>query len=205
MALSSTRVQGTTSVMGQAAGTAAAMAVRKGTTPRGVYERHLEELQDTLQWQDQFVPWRDRKITALSREGAISHEILRDGMDRIRLDGGHGAWLRPGETTEYGFKSEKAFSGVRLVVDTNMNDNRWLVWWIGPKKARRLPDEMPRDFDVQVRHGGEWKTAKSVRDNYRRWLDLRFDSPVDGDACRVVWIRPWGETTEQRVFSFEVY
>ena len=205
MALSSTRVQGTTSVLGQAAGTAAAIAVRRGTTPRGVYEKHLEELQDMLQWQDQFIPWRDRKIAALSKDGAISHEVLRDGMDRIRLDGGHGAWIRPGEITEYSFKGEKTFSGVRLVVDTNMNDNRWLVWWIGPRKARRLPDEMPRDFDVQVRSGGEWKTVKVVRDNYRRWLDLRFDLPIAGDACRVVWVRPWGETTEQRVFSFEVY
>ena len=119
--------------------------------------------------------------------------------------GAHGAWLKPGETTEYAFDGEKSFSGVRLVVDTNMNDNRWLVWWIGPKKTRQLPDEMPRDFDVQVRSGGEWKTVKSVRDNYRRWLDLRFDMPIAGDACRVVWTRPWGETTEQRVFSFEVY
>ena len=205
MALSSTRVQGTTSVLGQAAGTAAAIAVRHGTTPRGVYKNHLAELQDTLQWQDQFIPWRDRKITALSKKGRISHEVLRDGMDRIRLDGGHGAWLKPGGTTEYAFDGPKTFEGVRLVVDTNMNDNRWLVWWIGPKKARRLPDEMPRDFNVQVRSGGEWKTVKVVRDNYRRWLDLRFDMPIAGDACRVVWTRPWGETTEQRVFSFEVY
>ena len=205
MALSSTRVQGTTSVLGQAAGTAAAIAVRKATTPRGVYEKHLGELQDTLQWQDQFIPWRDRKITEFSREGRISHEVLRDGMDRIRLDGGHGAWLKPGEVTEYAFDGAKVFSGVRLVVDTNMNDNRWLVWWIGPKKARRLPDEMPRDFDVQVKTGGEWKTVKSVRDNCRRWLDIRFVSPVAGDACRVVWNRPWGGDAEQRVFSFEVY
>lgn len=205
MALSSTRVQATCAVMGQAVGTAAAIAVREKTTPRGVYKNHLAELQDTLQWQDQFIPWRDRKIAALSKKGRISHEVLRDGMDRIRLDGGHGAWLKPGETTEYTFDGPAEFSGVRLVVDTNMNDNRWLVWWIGPKKARRLPDEMPRDFDVQVRSGGEWKTVKVVRDNYRRWLDLRFDMPIAGDACRVVWTRPWGETTEQRVFSFEVY
>ena len=214
MALSSTRVQGTTSVLGQAAGTAAAIAVRHGTTPRGVYKNHLAELQDTLQWQDQFIPWRDRKIAALSKEGRISHETLRDGMDRIRLDGGHGAWLKPGGTTEYAFDGPKTFAGVRLVVDTNMNDNRWLVWWIGPKKARRLPDEMPRDFDVQVRvreegkgngEGYAWKTVAEVRDNYRRWIDLRFDLPVKGDACRVVWRRPWGETTDQRVFSFEVY
>ena len=126
-------------------------------------------------------------------------------MDRIRLDGGHGAWLKPGEVTEYAFDGAKVFSGVRLVVDTNMNDNRWLVWWIGPKKARRLPDEMPRDFDVQVKTGGEWKTIKSVRDNCRRWLDIKFVSPVAGDACRVVWNRPWGGDAEQRVFSFEVY
>jgi hypothetical protein len=205
VALSSTRVQATCAVMGQAVGTAAAIAVRNRTTPRGVYEHHLDELQDTLQWQDQFIPWRDRKITALSKEGRISHEVLRDGMDRIRLDGGHGAWLKPGETTDYTFSGEKSFSGVRLVVDTNMNDNRWLVWWIGPKKARRLPDEMPRDFDVQVKVGKEWKTLATIRDNFRRWIELRFDSPVKGEACRVVWHRSWGETTNQRVFSFEVY
>ena len=27
----------------------------------------------------------------------------------------------------------------------------------------------------------------------------------DCDACRVVWTHPWGETSRQRVFSFEVY
>ena len=206
MALSSTRVQGTTSVLGQAAGTAAAIAVREKTTPRGVLKRHLEELQDALQWQDQFIPWRDRKITALSREGRISHEVLRDGMDRIRLDGGHGAWLQPGEATAYEFGGVKEFRGVRLVVDTDMDDNKWLVWWIGPKKARRLPDEMPRDFDVEVRGAdGAWRTAATVRDNHRRFLDIRFTAPASGDAVRVVWTRPWGETTPQRVFSFEVF
>lgn len=205
MALSSTRVMATCAVMGQAAGTAAAIAVRRGTDPRGVYGGHLEELQDTLQWQDQFIPWRDRKIAALSKEGRISHEVLRDGMDRVRLDGPHGVWLKPGATTDYAFSRTATFAGVRLVVDTNMSDNRWQRWWLGPKRARRLPDEMPRDFDVQVRADGAWRTVRSVRDNFRRWLDLRFESPVAGDACRVVWLRPWGETTEQRVFSFEVY
>lgn len=205
MALSSTRVMATCAVMGQASGTAAALAVRYGTDPRGVGRDHLAELQDMLQWQDQFIPWRPRKIAALSREGRISHEVLRDGMDRIRLDGGHGAWLKPGESTDYLFDAPRSFAGVRLVVDTNLNDNRWQRWWIGPKTVRRLPDEMPRDFDVQVREGGAWRTVCRVRDNYRRFLDLRFATSETGDACRVVWLRPWGETTPQRIFSFEVY
>ena len=34
---------------------------------------------------------------------------------------------------------------------------------------------------------------------------MRCDSSVQGDACRVVWKRPWNDTTDQRVFSFEVY
>ena len=205
VALSSTRVQATCSVMGQAVGTAAAIAVRDGLTPREVGERRLEELQDTLQWQDQYIPWRPRKITALSREGKVSHEALRDGMDRPKVGVEHGAWLKPGGETRYEFEGPRTFRGIRLVVDTNFNDNYWINVWLHPKKALRLPDEMPRDFEVQVRTGGEWKTVLAVADNHRRWLDLRFDGPRTGDACRVVWTRPWGETTQQRVFSFEVY
>ena len=205
MALSSTRVQATCAVMGQAAGTAAAIAVRHGTDPRGVYTSHLEELQDTLQWQDQFIPWRPRKITALSREGKASHEVLRDGMDRIRPDGEHAAGLKPGEATTYAFAGAKSFRGVRLVVDTNLYDNRWLTWWITEKKVRAFPSVMPRDFEVQVRTDGTWRTVASVRDNYRRWLDLAFAQAETGDACRVVWTRSWVDGAESRVFSFEVY
>lgn len=64
---------------------------------------------------------------------------------------------------------------------------------------------MPRDFDVEVRAGGACRTVSKIRDNHRRFLDLRFDAPAEGDAVRVVWIRPWGGTCRQRVFSFEVW
>jgi len=205
MALSSTRVQATCAVMGQAAGTAAALAVRHATDPRGVYTAHLAELQDTLQWQDQFIPWRPRKITALSRAGALSHEVLRDGMDRLRLDGEHCAELKPGEATVYSFEETKTFKGVRLVVDTNLYDNRWHTWWITERKAHAFPAVMPRDFDVQVETTEGWKTVASVRDNCKRWLDLAFDRPVDGRACRVVWKRSWADGAAPRVFSYEVY
>lgn len=47
-ALGSVRVMRTCCIEGQAAGTGAALAVRNATTPRGVYEKHLAELQDQL-------------------------------------------------------------------------------------------------------------------------------------------------------------
>jgi len=48
LALSNTRVMLTCATLGHAAGTAAALCVQKGTSPRGLYQQHLEELQQQL-------------------------------------------------------------------------------------------------------------------------------------------------------------
>ncbi|MCZ8523460.1 FAD-dependent oxidoreductase [Paenibacillus caseinilyticus] len=52
VAFGTTRVMATCAVIGEAAGTGAALAVQHGTTPRGVYEEHLAALQQTLLRQD---------------------------------------------------------------------------------------------------------------------------------------------------------
>ena len=61
IALSSSRVMRTCAGIGQAAGTAAAIAASHGTTPRGVYEHHLPELQQSLMDQDVYLPGRSRR------------------------------------------------------------------------------------------------------------------------------------------------
>ncbi len=48
IAFGGTRVMRPCCAMGQAAGTAAAIATRHEATPRAVYEKHIEQLQDTL-------------------------------------------------------------------------------------------------------------------------------------------------------------
>lgn len=93
-ALGTVRVQGQTSLTGQAAGTAAALAVRRGTTPRGLYERHLRELQQTLLKHDQFLPRirnedsgdlaRRAKVRASSAQEAVSEAIASEKLDKGR-------------------------------------------------------------------------------------------------------------------------
>lgn len=61
VALSSSRVMRTCATIGQAVGTAAAIAVRRGSDPRGVYERHLDELQQTLLRDDAYLPGHRRR------------------------------------------------------------------------------------------------------------------------------------------------
>jgi hypothetical protein len=65
-ALSSTRVMGTCALLGQAAGSAAAIAVRRGLTPAQLYPRHIRELQETLMGDDCWLPGRTRPIDPLT-------------------------------------------------------------------------------------------------------------------------------------------
>jgi hypothetical protein len=60
LAFSSTRVMGTGSVTGQAAGTAAAMASSRGLSPRE-FCAHVGEIQQALLDDDCFLPWVDWK------------------------------------------------------------------------------------------------------------------------------------------------
>jgi hypothetical protein len=56
VALGTVRVQGTTAVMGQAAGTAAAVAVRRGLSVRDVPDKAIREVQQILLREDCFLP-----------------------------------------------------------------------------------------------------------------------------------------------------
>lgn len=203
MALSSTRVMGTCAVMGQAVGTAAALAIRHGTSPRGVYESWLEQLQDLLQEQDQFIPFRPRKSSPLTRSADYSHEALRDGIDRSLMDGDHGAWFSPGECCQCAFPAPASLTGVRIVVDTDCTDNtRLRRGWETSPVPRELPPMMPRDFDIQLLREGQWHTAAEIRDNWRRYLSVRLEGPP-ASALRILWKRGWGEGA-MHVFGLDV-
>lgn len=56
VALGTVRVESTLATFGQAVGTAAAFCLRYNTTPRGIYQNHIEELQQTLMRDDQYIP-----------------------------------------------------------------------------------------------------------------------------------------------------
>ena len=56
IALGTVRVQNTIATLGQAAGTAAAMCIKLNETPRGIYQRHMHDLQQLLIKNDQYIP-----------------------------------------------------------------------------------------------------------------------------------------------------
>lgn len=73
IALGSVRVQGTLATTGQAAGTAAAYAVKHGITPRDIYTDHMADFQQLLLKNDQYIPnVRNQDPADLARFAAVT-------------------------------------------------------------------------------------------------------------------------------------
>ena len=122
-ALSSTRVMATCSLLGQAMGTAAALAVQHKTTPRGVYEDHLAALQRALQEDDMFLPG---KPVSYHKALTDAHTNLTDaqkgalfnGIERPRIEGDeNGIWQNVGEALTFTFPAPTALGTLRLRFD----------------------------------------------------------------------------------------
>lgn len=217
-AMSSTRVMATCATLGQAVGTAAAIAALYGLTPRGVYEQRIAELQQTLMDDDCYLPFRRRAIPAITRNAALAcdspdAENLRNGLDRA-LDGTYNGVAVPlGSAVAYTFPAPEHVSRVRVVLDSDLNrdtlpecerhrernmlHNRPLGW-----PDAYVPTTLLRSFRIEgIRPDGTAETLFSAQDSHRRLISV----PVDGvyTAVRLLPLTTWGDPAA-RVFSFDV-
>jgi hypothetical protein len=207
LGMSSTRVMGTLALTGQAAGTAAALAIRHGVEPAEVHARHLRELQQTLMDDDVWLPGFRRPIpepTVRARltASAGDPEPLRDGVDRPLGEEAHGWDAAPGAWAALDFGAPVAFGRVRLVFDSRLSQRHRMPCSY-PRRGHTvwLPGELVRAFRVQVTaDGAHWEDAVCETDNRRRLVHL--DVPGAWRGVRLVIDRAWGPDAA-RVFSFE--
>lgn len=94
VALGTARVESTIATFGQAAGTAAALCLKHDTTPRGIYEQHLEDLQQTLLKHDQYIPGlKNRDPADVARSGLVSASSARSGEIFDLTQGEDAEWV----------------------------------------------------------------------------------------------------------------
>jgi len=206
-AMSSTRVMGTCAILGQAAGTAAALCVQHNTTPRGIYQDHLRELQTTLMDDDAWLPGILRPISPLATSGTLTGKgeglnHLLDGLDRDREDCVH-AWIGPlGQPIEFRWNKPVAIGGVRIVFDSNLNHDKIQPCSYPQKGDRSLvPETLVKAFRLEAADAqGEWTTIYRETLNYQRLVRVPLN--VQATALRLVPEATWGAATA-RVFAFE--
>ncbi len=205
MAFSSTRVMATCALLGQAAGTAASIALEKNITPAQLRKDYISTLQATLEDDDVLLPhrWRKPSDLTMSAKMADSLQVLRNGIDRRWENVDNGIWVAPNaETITYTWKKPVELSGARIIFDSDLK--------VRSKRMRKLeattelvnfPAMMAKDFKVEARVGGKWQTVYTDKDNYLRLRKVSFDK-VKADALRLVVTSTWG-APYAHVFAFD--
>ena len=208
-AMSATRVMATCAMLGQAMGTAAAIAVDKDLTPRGVYEKEIQELQQMLMEDDCYLPWHKREISKLTRTAQIKTEMgdgeaLRNGYDRPIGTYDNGWTGNLGTKVEYSFENEEKLRELRFVFDSNLNREIHNMPCNYPLEQNdfHVPETMIREFTIEAQDElGNWSLLMDVKNNYQRLVKLNINVITKG--IRFIPVSTWG-SDKVHVFSWEI-
>ena len=223
VAFGSTRVMATGAAMGQAIGTAAAMAAQGGLLPRDIVRDagSLRRLQQMLLRDDQAILAcrntddadlaRTARVTASSEQSGCAAANVINGIARavgsasnqwrsqpIRPDG-------PGEHIELTWPQAQSLACVQLTFDTGFerpltltHENRY-----NAKMIRGPQPECVRDYELLVRDGQAWRSVAKVTGNYQRRRVHEF-APVRTEAIRLV-VRATNGDPSARVYEIRAY
>ncbi|MGN1058924.1 MAG: FAD-dependent oxidoreductase [Clostridia bacterium] len=112
VALSSSRVMATCGVVGQALGTGVAQAVKTGAA---LAEIDIPTLQQTLMYDDCYLPFMTRVPSPLTQKARVNTELIRNGRER----GDENCYT--GDTVTFTFDQPETIREIRLVFDSNLN------------------------------------------------------------------------------------
>ncbi len=211
---SSTRVMATCAILGQAMGTAAAMCVKYGTTPHGIYTDRISELQDKLRDAGCYVPFSVRRIPALSLSANVdlSYEdkaILFNGIERPDADGTvNYITLAKGDSITYSFDVPTRVNELRMMFDPDfsrqsISDSKVIRSFaqrcnIGLDLAPvKVANTLVKAFDVYA--DGEIVYTTDTAHNAR--VTVKIDKTVS--TVRVLFKDTWG-AEDIHVFSCDV-
>jgi hypothetical protein len=195
----------TCALLGQAAGTGAAVAIEKGCDPSEVHKTYIGQVQAMLEDDDVMLPYRWRTISELTASAKVAEEIeiLRNGIDRNWEGKDNGVWVAPEQTTiTYSWKRPVTVSGARMIFDSELK--------VRSKRMRKLeatterveiPKMMTKGFKIEALVDKEWKTLYSDDDNYLRLRKVTFE-PVQTKQLRLVVTETWG-AEKAHIFAFD--
>ncbi len=203
IAFATTRVMATCGVIGQAVGTAAALAAEKGLLPREVGEKEIKNLQKMLLDDDCFLPGFKREMPELSMKAELTTEYgdpsnLQNGLDRKIWGRDNGYWGICDRAITYTFPEKTHVNSFRLIADSDLDreytDGNPDVLNISASLFRRrdynyttfgFPKCLLKSFDVEVlEDSGDWKKVYGTDSNYQRMIVGEIDA--DTTAVRLI-------------------
>jgi hypothetical protein len=217
MAMSSIRVMATCTLLGEAVGKAAAVALQHGIAPHNVYTDCCHELQEKLLNADCFLPSKTRTVSDACKNADLTGatDAIRNGQDRahaiygtVESDYCH---LVPGSPVEYRFNPVNV-SSVHLVFSSDLNRETLE----GPNVERthttrantmlsspqlRMPAPLCKEFKLLGELNGEAVELLHVTNNRKRCYHITPNQTFD--KLTLIPISSWGgETIDLISFDF---
>ena len=205
-ALSSTRVMATCMLLGQAAGSCAAVALKNGKSIRQTALEDYSEIQQMLMEDDCTLPGFTRQITGKVKLAELSAtqgdpEPLRNGRDRD-YPGECNHWSGScGDSVAYEYPEETEFSMIRLVFDSDLEERRLdhkhlnvPANYFLNAPGREVPATIIKSFAI-VADGRE---IVRVSDNHQRLVRIKLPF-----RAKKIEFRPL-DSEVKKLFAFEV-
>lgn len=196
IALSSTRIQGTCALMGQAVGTAATLCNEENILPREVAQKHMLELQEKLMRDDVYIPKRKAKdandlakkasliFASSTKSGNVKN--LTNGISRD-IDGQINHWCSEGLNANVQLEWENPIylSKVEIKCDSNLKVNI-MMRKMPPKKndITIVPPQLLKTLDVEARVNGQWIKLGARTKNITRLIKFGFNQ-IKTTAVRI--------------------
>ena len=202
-AMSSTRVMGTGCSMGQAVGTAAALAAVKRIPPATVNE-HIHELQQALIRDDAYLPGVAQEFSAIIAQARLTAscgdpELVRNGLSRPVGDDDNCWTCKAGDWIAYEFQNPIEINRVTIILDSGLDQNVAMSYHQQDNQRTSPPSVMPKAFAVEVLTGDQWEKLAHVDRNHQRFCRFPVKRIVRG--VRVVLEETWG-SEQSRLYAF---
>ncbi|MBQ9965146.1 MAG: FAD-dependent oxidoreductase [Clostridia bacterium] len=188
-AFCSTRVMATCAVAGEAAGIAAALAVKKGKTARQLSE-DINELQQLILRSGCYIPEfknedkadkaRIAHITATSEKSEAINVI--NGISRpVGKNSNMWEACGTGESLSLKWDKPQKISQVELTFDSNLSVEIMisLSKWCHGHQTDGVPDTIVKDYKIEYFLNGKVVDTKSVKDNHQRVNVLKTQTVCD--------------------------
>ena len=220
VAMSSTRVMATCAIGGQAAGTAAAMAVKAGQNPTEFGKTHIKDLRQQLLKDDCYIIGcknedehdlaRTATVVASSyTEGyepeKVINGISRNTDDEINMWKSYGL-SEDGEALTLKLQQAHGIKQVRITFDPNLSEERTISisGSIIEKQPLGIAKELVRDYNLDGYLEGKHVFSKEIRNNYQRLNIINLDGIKTCDEIKITCLRTNGEK-DARIFEVRVY
>ena len=214
MASSSARVMGTCATLGEAIGCASFISKKHKCSPREVM-KYIDELQQVILVNDNFIPNVNRKVSSLSIKSEFNGDnVLRNGIDRNLNNQINSVNIHNGETIRYSL-SDRLVKNVKIVFDSDLKRDSFKEMHESEKKhptrsnqlldspLMYVPLTLAKEYSLICKDKDN-KVIYQYSENHNIKRNIILDINLVCSSVELVVKSNYGNTDFTNIFTFEI-